>query len=229
MAAMSNSCIALLGIVSFFVTPAASAEFKYGFDLDSAKTNIAGRALVVPLRCPERVFIGEALKPNYAKTFPGKSDSDAQFRMDRSADFSKGFQSGGVNTRVALDTSSCSSSVMEAAMNDPITGFVVYLDTTRLDTTKVYLARSQIIYGKGSESVVRPRGILGTTNLGNLSAMMIFGVYDPHRRALIYTTIQKGASSSPGLLDRRITGDDWSLATNDLGAAVSKSLRELFK
>lgn len=219
----------VVALIAFFATQAVSAKLQYGFDPDSVKKNIAGRTLVVPRSCSERVFIAEILKPNYAKSFPGKSDSDGQFRMDRSADFWKGFQSRGVDTRVVLDSSSCSPLVVEAAMNDPISGFVVYLDTTKLDTTKLYLARSQIIFGKGSESVVRPRGILGTTSLSNLSAMMIYGVYDPRRRVLIYTTIQKGVSSSPGLLDRRITGDDWSLATNDLGSSVAQSLRDIFK
>lgn len=198
-----------------------------------------GKTIVVQAGCREIVAVSRADR-RFQESYPGLESSDSSFRNEMSREFWGGMMLGPITDRIELD-GRCFLSKDTAGIYDEVTMGKVFLDTSGLDRTKLYLARSGIDFSDATSTKFGPSPIMFTSNgamLGgghtlkttpNLAASMGFAIYDPVLRKIVYSRFLESMSNTNLLVVKVINQMNWRHNARSLGMELKRDLVRLFE
>lgn len=179
---------------------------------------VAGRPVVFLVGCPERIKVASSMSSEFAVEFPGLKADDSEFQAFARGGFSSGLASGARGGKVSIETRPCDTLLKPGSVGFSPEGVRLLLDTTRLDTAKVYVARSPVVFFQ-PDSATRA-GFFGKVvpdGVKLIAAELGYGLYDPRTRKLIGSGDVRGLSSTGSVSSPEVVRDDWKTAVKRLG------------
>jgi len=131
---------------------------------------------------------------DFEDDFEGFKIDAPEFRTAMHKAFWKGIVAPPVSSQIALDTT-CFLTKDSTTVYDSATKMRFFLDTSRIDPGKVYLARTALEFEKYSMSIpgnlIAGRSpFLGDAKEKMISADMCFAIWDPASRRILYTDLR---------------------------------------
>lgn len=235
-AVLARVVLVLQGLV-FLVGCAATP--KYGeYDPLILGNAMRGKTVVVQTGCPEMVEISRAAE-RFQEAYRGMGSQDSAFRNEMSREFWGGMMLAPITNRIELD-GRCFLNKDTSGIYDQVTKEKVFLDTSGLDTTKLYLARSAIGFWDATSTKFGASPTIFTSNgtmLGggytlkttpNLAAKLGFAVYDPVSRRIVYSRLLESMSNTNLLVVKVINQMNWRHNARSLGMELKRDLVRLF-
>ena len=182
---------------------------------------VAGRQVVYRSNCTERFRVDPPMMADFAMEFPGQKVDDSGFQAFVREGYSVRIASSTRIGPLSLDPKACDTTIKPSGVGFTAEGTRLLLDTAGLDTGKVYLARSPIVFVL-ADSTTR-NGFFGkdlpeTVKL--IDAGMSYGLYDVRSRKMIATGTVRGLSSTGSVSEPDIIRDDWYSASKRLASAL---------
>ena len=186
---------------------------------------VAGRPVVYLSGCPERVRIASGMVAEFAVEFPGLKADDSEFQAFARDGYSFGLSSGARGSRMVVEKRPCDTTLKLGSVGFSGEGTRLMLDTTALDTGKVYVARSPLLFVHADSSA--RFGFFGKDMpepVKLIEAEVSYGLYDPRTRRIIATGDIRGLSSTGSVSAPDVVRDDWKDAIRRVGKGLAKRI-----
>lgn len=182
---------------------------------------VAGRQVVFRANCAERFRVAPELTNDFSTVFPGLKAEDSAFQAFVREGYSGRISSSLRSGPISLDPKPCDTTINPSGVGFTAEGTRLLLDTADLDTGKVYVARSPVVFVLADSST--RNGFFGkdvpeTVKL--VDAEMSYGLFDPRSRKLIATGRVRGLSSTGAVSEPDVVRDDWYSASKRLASEL---------
>lgn len=214
---------------------AGCAPKMVGYNPEEVANDMKGRAIVIRNGCLEKTTV-VGLDKDFQMAFPGLRKQDSSFQSQIHRTFWGGMMPSLRTQRIELD-SHCLPGSDSTRIEDPTTGWTMFLDTTRLEPSKIYMARSAIRYVDSSKTTFKEH----STSFGSgnsvydagptvetkkaLGAAMAFGLYDPTKRRFVFSQKLDTKSSTIPLALKLSPQTDWTNNARSLGASTGRAIQ----
>ena len=188
---------------------------------------LAGRTVVIQAGCPDRSVVLPQARGLFQSDFSDLPENDTGFGAFSHNGFWAGLRLGAVGKRLLLDKNRCYISPDSASLPDEDSHARLFLDTSHLDPTKVYLARTRIAYALEYEPA--PAGAELPDMVKDNRASLVYGLYDPISRRLVVSGTVQGRASTPDALHRVVTRRDWQDAAALMGSDLRTKLDRMLQ
>ena len=189
---------------------------------------VAGRPIVYRTGCAERFRVDAAEMAEFSVIFPGQKAEDSAFQAFVRPGFDGRIASMARLGRIQQDPIACDSTRKIPGVGFSAEGTRLLLDTANLDTGKVYLARSPVVFVL-ADSATRT-GFFGKAvpeAVKLVDVEMSYGLYDPRTRRTIATGALRGLSSTGSVSEPDVVRDDWYNAPKRLVGSLERALDTL--
>ena len=189
---------------------------------------VAGRLVVFRAACPERFRVDPQMMTDFAAEFPGHNVVDSGFQSFVREAFAVRIASSARLGKIYLEQKPCDTTVKLPGVGFTAEGTRLLLDTANLDTGKVYLARSPIVFVL-ADSATRTGffGKIVPETVKLIDAETSYGLFDPRTKKMIETGLVRGLSSTGSVSEPDIIRDDWYSASKRLAADLENRLDSL--
>lgn len=193
---------------------------------------IEGKVLVIQSGCEEAVVVNPTAFKDFKDDFPKFTVDGPEFRTAMHKAFWKGLLQPPVSNRIALDTT-CFLTGDSSNVYDSATKTRYFLDTTRLEPGKVYLARTRLEFGKSSISIpssLTPGRSPFAPDASEkvISAQMSYAVYDPESRKIVFADVNPSAASNTfAIVANIVTKSDWTKVSTWVARQIKERLLRL--
>jgi hypothetical protein len=242
--------LSTIAICCVLLAGCASRDFR-GYQPREISTNLAGRKIVIQTKCPERITVRAAVQEDFQSSFsptpkttssrttrpvqkpivPLISTDDTTFLSYVRKAFLSSFYDGTFEGKLEVDRNHCNFTNDSAPIWDNSRNVGLWLDTSDLDTSKVYLARTNITFDRADQSMMYSDG-LGHSTLSTskfLGAYMNYGLFDPKTKKLFVSGSANGLSTTSIIFIHVITHGDWQNATEKLADDLRSQIEKIIK
>jgi hypothetical protein len=240
----------IIAICSALLVGCASSDFR-GYQPNDIATALASRNIVIQAKCQERVTVRPVLQDDFqtgfspaTKTTSSRTSQSVQkpagprIAMDdtgflsyvRTA-FRSSFYDGNFHGKLVMDRSRCIYASDSEPIWDNTRKIGLWLDTSNLDTSKVYLARTNLIFDRADQNMTYSTGTGNSfSNTSKfLGAYVNYGLFDPKTRKLFVSGSANGLSTTPLFFFHIITHGDWRNASEKAGDDLRSQIEKIFK
>ena len=189
---------------------------------------VAGRVVVVQTACPEHFRVAPEMMADFALEFPGQTVEDSAFQAFVRDAFSARMASSTRKGPLLSDPRPCDTLAKPSGVGFTAEGTRLLLDTANLDTGKVYVARSPIVFVLADSSTRNgffEKDVPETVKL--IDVEMSYGLFDVRNRRMIATGTVRGLSSTGSVSEPDVIRDDWYSASKRLASALADQVDSL--
>jgi hypothetical protein len=182
---------------------------------------VAGRQVVFRANCAERFRVAPDEMTDFSTVFPGLKVEDSAFQTFVREGYSTRISSSLRSGPISLDPKPCDTTIKPAGVGFTAEGTRLLLDTTGLDTGKVYVARSPIVFvlaDSSTRSSFFGKDVPETVKL--IDVELSYGLFDVRNRKMIATGHVRGLSSTGAVSEPDVVRDDWYTASKRLASTL---------
>lgn len=239
-----------IAICSALLAGCASRDFR-GYQPNDIATGLAGRTIVIQAKCPERVTVRPVLQDDFQTGFspatkttssrtsrPVQQPAAVRIAMDDTGflsyvrtGFRSSFYDGNFHGKLVMDRSRCIYASDSEPIWDSSRNIGLWLDTSNLDTSKVYLARTNLVFDRADQYMTYSAGLGHSFSSTSkfLGAYVNYGLFDPKTRKLFVSGSANGLSTTPLFFFHVIMHGDWRNASEKAGDDLRSQIEKIIK
>jgi hypothetical protein len=162
---------------------------------------------------------------DFAAEFPGQNVDDSAFQAFVREGYAGRLVSSTRAGKFSLEQVPCDTLVKSSGVGFSAEGTRLLLDTANLDTGKVYVARTPIVFVLADSSTrVGFFGKVVPEAVKLIDVEMSYGLYDPRTRKMIATGVVVGLSSTGSASEADVVRDDWYSASKRLASVLVEAI-----